>query len=129
MKHTPIPKHIRQLVYDKYNGHCAYCGCELPYKDMQVDHLHSLNGNKFGYDKTADPNDISNLMPACRQCNYYKGASSLETFRKNLATTLQHTCTDSFQTRLAIKYGMIIPKQWDKLFYFEKTENNENINS
>lgn len=35
----PIPKSVRKQVYAKYNGHCAYCGCELEYKDMQVDHV------------------------------------------------------------------------------------------
>ena len=26
----PIPKSVRKQVYQKYNGHCAYCGCEKP---------------------------------------------------------------------------------------------------
>ena len=30
---------LRKLVYDKYNGCCAYCGCEMTFKEMQVDHL------------------------------------------------------------------------------------------
>lgn len=34
-----IPKKIRQQVYDKCGGHCAYCGKEIAYKDMQVDHV------------------------------------------------------------------------------------------
>lgn len=34
-------KLVREKVYQKYNGHCAYCGCELQYKDMQVDHIES----------------------------------------------------------------------------------------
>ena len=38
-------KKIREQVYQKYNGHCAYCGCELDYKDMQVDHVKSVYGN------------------------------------------------------------------------------------
>ena len=42
MKHKAIPKKIRQQVYDKYNGRCAYCGCKLEYKDMQVDHIESV---------------------------------------------------------------------------------------
>lgn len=25
-----IPKSVRKQVYQKYNGHCAYCGCEIP---------------------------------------------------------------------------------------------------
>lgn len=40
----PIPKKLRKQVYAKCNGHCAYCGCELEYKDMQVDHVIPLNG-------------------------------------------------------------------------------------
>ena len=31
-----ISKKVRQLVYDKCGGHCAYCGKEIAYKDMQV---------------------------------------------------------------------------------------------
>lgn len=34
-----ISKEIRQKVYDMYNGHCAYCGCQLELKDMQIDHI------------------------------------------------------------------------------------------
>lgn len=25
-RHKPIPKAIRQQVYEKFGGHCAYCG-------------------------------------------------------------------------------------------------------
>lgn len=32
VKRKAIPKIIRQKVYEKYNGHCAYCGCEIGYK-------------------------------------------------------------------------------------------------
>ena len=39
MKRKPIPKQTRLTVYNKCNGHCAYCGCKLEYKDMQVDHI------------------------------------------------------------------------------------------
>lgn len=59
MRRKPIPKKIREQVYQKCNGHCAYCGCELEYKDMQVDHATSV----FYYNGT---NDIDNLLPACR---------------------------------------------------------------
>lgn len=34
-----ISKKIRKEVYRKYDGHCAYCGREIAYKDMQVDHF------------------------------------------------------------------------------------------
>ena len=34
-----MKKEERKIVYDKYNGHCAYCGKKIDYKEMQVDHL------------------------------------------------------------------------------------------
>ena len=32
-------------LYDRYNYKCAYCGCDLEYKDMQVDHIKSVYAN------------------------------------------------------------------------------------
>lgn len=79
MTRKPIPKDVRKQVYEKCNGHCAYCGCKLDYKDMQVDHVKSV----FYYNGT---NDIDNLLPSCRMCNFYKSTFTLEEFRKNLET-------------------------------------------
>jgi hypothetical protein len=33
-----MTKKDRQIIFDKYNGHCAYCGCELV-KGWHVDEL------------------------------------------------------------------------------------------
>lgn len=33
MLRKPIPKKIREQVYKKYNGHCAYCGCGMAFKN------------------------------------------------------------------------------------------------
>lgn len=38
----PISKKVREDVYKKYEGHCAYCGRKIAYKDMQVDHFMPL---------------------------------------------------------------------------------------
>lgn len=43
MKRKAISQKTRKAVYEKYGGHCAYCGCELDYKDMQVDHVDSCS--------------------------------------------------------------------------------------
>lgn len=77
MSRKQIAQKIRKQVYQKYNGHCAYCGCELEYKDMQVDHVKSV----FYYNGT---NDIDNLLPSCRMCNFYKSTFTVDEFRKNL---------------------------------------------
>ncbi len=111
---------LRELVYNKYGGHCAYCGCELDMKDMQVDHINSKHNARCKGQEV--DNGIDNLNPSCRQCNYYKGGSNLEGFRKKIAKTLSHSCIDTFQARLAMKYGIIQYFEWDKKFYFEKLE-------
>lgn len=61
-----ISKKIREEVYRKYDGHCAYCGREIAYKDMQVDHFLPLRAWRI---EDAGTDDISNLMPSCRMCN------------------------------------------------------------
>lgn len=119
VKRKNIPKKIRKLVFDKYNGHCAYCGCELEMKDMQVDHLQSVARSRWMKTDMSDVNDISNLMPSCRSCNYYKGTSSLECFRKKLKTLMERV-SKLFIYRLANKYNMVQETSWDNKFYFEK---------
>ena len=112
MKRKSIPKKIREQVYQKFDGHCAYCGCELAYKDMQVDHVISVYGKNGS-------NDIDNLMPACRMCNFYKSIFSLEDFRKNLES-LHERLRKPFIYSLALKYGLITEHKDKIVFYFEK---------
>ena len=121
-KRKPIPKKTRELVWNKYGHKCAYCGCDLEYKDMQVDHVYSVAYAHWNKEKREDLDDISNLMPSCRMCNFYKGVSDIERFRKHLLETLCKTAVASFQTRLAIKYGMVVVQEWDGKFWFEKFE-------
>lgn len=117
-KRKPIPKKLRQEVYEKYDGHCAYCGCELELKDMQVDHIISVARAKWKKEEI-DLNHIDNLMPSCRGCNYYKDTCSIETFRKNMKTLMERV-RKPFIYRLAEKYGMVEEQEWDGKFYFEK---------
>ena len=131
-KRKSIPKTTRQKVYDKYNGHCAYCGKEIQIKDMQVDHIIPIMKSYYGPKEKAEKvlrmfedgsiNKIDNLMPSCRACNFYKGMSDIEGLRHRILTELEHTCRSTFQTKLAMQYGMIVYKPWDGLFYFERTK-------
>lgn len=50
--------------------------------------------------------DVSNLNPSCRMCNYYKRMYSLEQFRENLSTMLIANVRRPFDYRLAVKYGL-----------------------
>lgn len=135
MKHgerKSIPKAMRQQVYDKYHGHCAYCGREIKMSEMQVDHIvpiaHSIYGPREQAEKVrkmfddGSINGIDNLMPACRPCNFYKGINNIDGLRQRIQSELEHTCRSTFQTRLAMQYGMIEYKPWDGVFYFERKE-------
>ena len=50
-KRRKLSKAERIQIYDKCNRRCAYCGCDLEYKDMQVDHVKPLRCG--GADETA----------------------------------------------------------------------------
>ena len=130
----PLPKTLRLKVYDKYNGHCAYCGREIKYEEMQVDHARAFAQQWYApkdvREETAKMieddsiNAIDNLMPACRACNFYKGINNIDGLRRRIREELEHTCRSTFQTRLAMQYGMIEYRPWDGKFYFEKMEEN-----
>lgn len=112
----------RQAVYQKYNGHCGYCGCELAYKEMQVDHIVSQFHYKLKIhtkytDK--DMNDFSNLMPTCRVCNKWKSAQSLEHFRKEIAQQIKRLNEYSANFRFAKKYNLVQETPHPIVFYFE----------
>lgn len=114
-------KELREKVFDKYDGHCAYCGCELKMDDMQVDHIDSQYLTRLKNEKVIETIEtIETLNPSCRQCNFYKGALSIERFRNSLANILQKSIQKPFQFRLGMKYGMVSVKEWDKKFFFEK---------
>lgn len=63
----------RKIIFDKMEGHCAYCGCEISLQTMQVDHVVPLR--KGGSDV------LANMLPACRSCNHYKHTLTVEQFR------------------------------------------------
>lgn len=117
MSRKAISKAERQNVYEKYNGRCAYCGKEITYAEMQVDHLVPLGG----YTQSGTDN-FENLMPACRLCNHYKRANSLESWRKMIEEIPKKLERDSYIYRVALGYGVIEAKQNRVVFYFEKGE-------
>ena len=121
MIRKPISKAQRLQVYEKYDGHCAYCGCKLKYCDMQVDHAVAVGRLLYGDEKATEEtvNAASNLMPACRKCNFYKGMGDIEDFRRNIANILQQSCVHTFAAQLALKYGILTLHQWNGKFYFE----------
>lgn len=112
-KRKKLTKTERQAVYDKCGGHCAYCGCELAFKDMQADHVVSLY-----WHNGAD--NISNMLPACRSCNHYKGTSTLENFRKHIERFPQVLMRDNVTYKNAVRFKLVVPNPHKVVFYFEE---------
>ena len=121
-KHKAIPKKKRLAVYEKFNHRCAYCGCEVDYKDMQVDHVESLHRYETAYaiGEADFLDEIENLMPSCRQCNFYKSTFSLEDFRERLQVSMMNNLRKNFGYNLALKYGLVEEKMKPIRFYFEE---------
>lgn len=117
-------KKKRQLVYEKFGGRCAYCGKELAYKDMQVDHKDPLFRNdtdeqlaKAGIKRGTD--DMENLMPSCRRCNFRKGTLTLDQFRRELYYQCKRVLERNFQVKQSIDYGLLHSTLHPVIFYFE----------
>lgn len=78
----------RQQVYNKFNGKCAYCGCDISLDNFTVDHIiPRLWAWKQSYLQIAGrneikgTNDISNLNPSCRKCNVEKHRLSINDYK------------------------------------------------
>lgn len=113
----------REKVYEKYDGHCAYCGIKFnSIKEMQVDHIIAKRNelDRMQNLKT-DINDFQNLNPACRSCNKFKDTFPLEAFRRNIEYQIKKYRKYHPTFRLAEKYGLITCNENMKVkFYFEK---------
>lgn len=121
----------RQLIFEKYNGKCAYCGCELE-KGWHVDEIEPVRRNKvwnsnkarFEPDK-ANPMmyperlNIDNQNPSCRSCNINKHSGSIEDFRSLIKGFKKHLNEHSTQYKIAKRYGLVTETEVEVKFYFE----------
>lgn len=120
-KRKYISKKDRIAVWEKYSHHCAYCGCELEYKDMVVDHFIPVFQERFKKHSVEEIETESNYMPSCRMCNYYKRARGIESMRRDIEH-LYKQLDRSFDYRLAKKYGLLNETPHKVKFYFEACE-------
>ena len=118
MKRKTISKKVREQVYQKYNGHCAYCGKELLYKDFQLDHLLPI----AGWGTEAELECFENYMPTCRRCNHYKRAFSLEKFRKMIEEIPAKLYRDSYIYKIGQDYNLVSAAPKKVIFYFEQKD-------
>ena len=126
-----MKKPERELIFNKYNGRCAYCGADITQKDMQVDHVipqcnflgHIRNRYKIptflNHLTIDDLNHFDNLFPTCRVCNKWKSAHCLDTFRGELNEQVKRLNNYSSNFRIAKRYGLVKEEMKPIVFYFE----------
>ena len=121
VKRKSISKKVREAVYAKYDGHCAYCGKKIEYKEFQLDHLipHRNWGNRYTEEQIEC---FENYMPACRRCNHYKRAHTLKTFRQMIEEIPKKLFRDSYIYKVGLDYFLVEPHEHKIKFYFEKVE-------
>lgn len=125
-------KKDRQLIFDKFGGKCAYCGCDLV-KGWHVDEIEPIRRNweykysektKMNYRVTTDclhPErlTITNQNPACASCNINKHSMSLEEFRESIAKFVNSLNQYSVQYKIAKRYGLVQETNIEVKFFFE----------
>lgn len=74
-----ITQRVREQVWRKYGGTCAYCGKPVQVDDAkgyQVDHIDPVYHG--------GGNGVENLNPSCGGCNWWKGTRTVEEYRRFL---------------------------------------------
>jgi hypothetical protein len=124
-----VNKKERQLIFDKYNGHSAYCGDELK-KGWHTDHIEPIvrdshwNRDKGRYEATGscrkpENETLENYNPSCASCNIQKNSFTLEQFRSNIKQFLTSLNQYSTQYKFVKRYGLVSENNIEVKFYFE----------
>lgn len=130
---------LRQKVYNKFNGRCAYSGKELDEK-WQIDHVVPRNSHHYVLIEmeTRQPFDvehIDNLIPCLRRLNHYKRNHDLEGWRRYLLTlherlkrlpknpkvsrSIKHK---EYLLDVAAAFGITPETPFNGVFYFESVK-------
>ncbi len=120
-----INREIRLRVWNKFDCKCAYCGKDLEYNKMQVDHVKPLYRNDkldtleaWGVERGKD--EESNYYPSCARCNRWKSTFSVEMFREQIQKQTERLLRDSNQYRMSLDYNLIQLTHKPIEFWFER---------
>lgn len=119
-----LKKAEREQLRMKYDGKCAYCGCELPER-WHADHFEPVVRN-WGDEAKEVPcmrpqnNNFENMMPACPPCNLSKSSYTLEGWRSWIAGHVNSLNSYHPIYRLTKAYGLVVETGNPVIFHFEK---------
>ena len=119
----------REIIFNKFNGKCAYCGCKLE-KGWHVDHidpvireLKHVKGKGYIASNTMlkpELDILENKNPSCASCNIMKHSSDIEGFRLMILGFVKSLNKYSNQYKFAKKFGLISENEQQVKYYFEK---------
>lgn len=127
-----MKKGLREKVYEKYDGFCAYTGKQLDEK-WQVDHAHPkcLKIQVCQFIKEHD--EFENLLPSIKIINHYKRGLDIEGFRAYMSTfhirlaklpkitSLEKTKKRiEYMRKVAEHFNISIDLPFCGVFYFER---------
>ena len=100
---------LRIKIFEKYDGHCAYCGKKLDInRDFIIEHINPI--------KKGGKSEPNNYNPSCGNCNLHKLGLDLEEFRQRIFNIPYKHLKD--QAGLYFRICRIKPKSI--IFYFER---------
>ncbi len=115
---------FRQNIYNKTNGFCAYCGCDISFNNFQIDHLIPKRRYKIIESSTLvrGTDELENLYPSCGSCNASKSDLSVNDFRQRVADRIDRLNSYSTEYQIAKRFGLVKEISDEVVFYFEKIQ-------
>ena len=115
-----MTKADRQLVFEKTDGHCAYCGVKLK-KGWHLDHVKPIwRDNPTVNEGIRGTDTVDNAFATCPRCNRWKTVHSLERFREEIGMQVERLRRDSAPFRLAEDFVQVLEmSRKPVVFYFE----------
>ena len=115
----------RKEVFDKYDGHCAYCGCKLSINNFAVDHIDPIfrgyTEKQLGwYNRERGKDSMENYNPCCKSCNSSKSTFTIEQWRKEISMKFDRIKRDCSSYSMLLRFGFIEEKRDKITFYFER---------
>lgn len=114
-----LTKSQRETLKQKYDGHCAYCGCELGDK-WHADHHVAIRRNGDGTSLNPEHDSIENMMPACAPCNINKKSLPLEAWREQIKNYEQSLLKYHNIFNHAYRFDLVNFTGEPVVFYFER---------
>lgn len=102
-------KHVREVIYNKYGGCCAYCGDNIDFNKpygWHIDHINPID-NKTGRSSNDILNNIENLNPCCVFCNASKGTLTIEDWRYSISQKHIALESESSLFRVLIRFPFL----------------------